>query len=149
MGPSPLPKMLSLETSLVQDVRRSLKVLRNDLDVIVDLLDQKLGIKREETELVDESTLARRKAEELRRRKLEKGYVQGNICRSHVAKDIGSSIVHAGVKVMLLSKTLEDDLQVCYFDLTSNTLFKRRGRGFTCYVWPVVQHDGPRARHST
>lgn len=72
--------------------------------MIIDLLDQKLGLRPDDSELIDETTLSRRKAEDLARQKVEKGYVSGNICRSHVAKDIGTSIVHAGAKVLLLSK---------------------------------------------
>ncbi|CAD7949242.1 unnamed protein product [Amoebophrya sp. A120] len=104
MGPRQLPKSLQFDTSVVQDIKRSLKVLSNDLLVIIDLLDQKLGLRPEDSEKIDETTLARRKAEDLERQKIEKGYVPGNICRTHVGKDIGTSIVHAGAKILLLSK---------------------------------------------
>ncbi|CAD7961875.1 unnamed protein product [Amoebophrya sp. A25] len=104
VGPRPLPDKLEFDTSVIQDIKRSLKVLTNDLNVIVDLLDQKLGLTPDDTEKIDETTLSRRKAEDLEKQKIQKGYVPGNICKSHVAKDIGTSIVHAGAKILLLSK---------------------------------------------
>ena len=72
-APKELPKSITLDTSLLQDIRRSLKVLGNDLAIITDLIDQKLGLKPEEGEEVNESTLARRKDEDLQKQKIAKG----------------------------------------------------------------------------
>lgn len=96
--------LVPIQAEMLTDMKKSLKLLSNDVLTLIDLLNQKLGLPPDEHDRVSESTLKRRMREALEKEKLERGWVKGNKCRTIITKDIGSVIIDANTWVLLLHK---------------------------------------------